>query len=127
MFAHLVKIPNTKEVISLTDFLCTLKREGPGYSLELSFDDMKAAQIAAQELLSFVNAGHIRVSPPPQEPFHEFVRNYRCENNLSQAALGKLLGVTAQAVSRWEDPKIAIQAKTESRVRKKTDRRRFCP
>ena len=68
MFAPLVKIPNTKEVISLTDFLCTLKKEGSGYSLELSFDNIKAALDAALEILAFADADCYLASHSEEEP-----------------------------------------------------------
>lgn len=40
----------------MTDFLCTLKKEGPGYNLELTFDSIKAALDAALEILAFADA-----------------------------------------------------------------------
>ena len=40
----------------MTDFLCTLKKEGPGYNLELSFDSIKSALDAALEILAFADA-----------------------------------------------------------------------
>ncbi len=32
----------------------------------------------------------------------ERIREYRKERNISQASFGEILGVTAQAVSKWE-------------------------
>lgn len=32
----------------------------------------------------------------------EKIKNYRMKNNLSQREFGKMLGVSAQAISKWE-------------------------
>lgn len=123
----------------MTDFLCTLKKEGPGYNLELSFDSIKSALDAALEILAFANADcylntfqqtkfEAKTTPPIQYendmPFRDTVRQYRKDHGYTQKEIAKLLGVTQQTICFWESGGLPHR-NTESSVRSKLSKGEF--
>lgn len=119
------------------DFLCTLKKEGPGYNLELSFDSIKSALDAALEILAFADADCYLAPPPKEEPkttppipcerhmeFHDMIRTYRKSHGYSQATMAKLLGVTQTTISYWEAGN-RPSLKAEIRIREKLSKGEF--
>ena len=121
----------------MPDFLCTLKKEGPGYSLELSFDSIKSALDAALEILAFADAdcyladppkGKAETTPPIQYendmPFRDVVLQYRKAHGYSQRVLANMLGVTQQTICVWESGRLPHR-NTESSVRSKLNKGEF--
>ena len=115
----------------MTDFLCALKKEGPGYSLELSFDSIKSALDAALEILAFADADCYLANPPKEKtkttppiqyendmPFRDTVRQYRQDHGYTQKEIAKLLGVTQQTICFWESGGLPHR-NTEAEVRRK--------
>lgn len=106
------------------EHLCTLKKEGSGYSLELSFDSTKSALDAALEILAFADADcYLADNPkdtpcPPdtqqdevqQIPFDELLYMLRKRKNLSQGQLASAFGVTKQTICCWERRKKKTEA-----------------
>ena len=121
----------------MTDFLCTLKKEGPGYNLELSFDSIKSALDAALEILAFADADCYLANPPKEKakttppiqyendmPFRDIVRQYRKDHGYTQKEIAKLLGVTQQTICFWESGGLPHR-NTESSVRSKLSKGEF--
>ncbi len=115
----------------MTDFLCTLKKEGPGYSLELSFDSIKSALDAALEILAFADVDWYPADPPKEEckitplqtsdeneAFSSLLKNYRSAHNYSMREMAKLLGVCPSTIFTWEAGH-SPHPKTEVSVRNK--------
>ena len=113
------------------EHLCTLKKEGSGYSLELSFDSIKSALDAALEILAFADAdcylaNHPKKEPnttPPQasgenEEFSSLLKNYRSAHNYSMREMARLLGVCPSTIFGWEAGH-SPHPKTEVSVRNK--------
>lgn len=116
----------------MTDFLCTLKKEGPGYNLELSFDSIKSALDAALEILAFADADcylerhseeEPKTSPPAKcegyMPFADLLRCYRKEHGYTQAELAKLLGTNQQSICSWESRGVRPHLRAEQVIREK--------
>lgn len=116
----------------MTDFLCTLKKEGPGYSLELSFDSTKSALDAALEILSLADADCYLARRPkekpkttttPQDeyemPIRHLLRDFRKANGLTQEELGRLLKFSKQSICCWECGTKNPSHKTELAIREK--------
>lgn len=115
----------------MTDFLCTLKKEGPGYNLELSFDSIKSALDAALEILAFADVDWPPADPPKEKaktttpiqyendmPFRDLLRSYRKSHGYTQREIAKRLGVTQQTISFWESGGTPHK-NTEAEVRRK--------
>ena len=115
----------------MTDFLCTLKKEGPGYNLELSFDSIKSALDAALEILAFADADCYLANPPKEEAkttppqtsgeneeFSSLLKNYRSAHNYSMREMARLLGVYSSTICGWEAGH-SPHPKTEVSVRNK--------
>lgn len=75
----------------MTDFLCTLKKEGPGYNLELSFDSIKSALDAALEILAFADADCYLADPPKEEAKTHPPRNNTEENVRRKLSKGEFI------------------------------------
>ena len=119
------------------EHLCILKKEGSGYSLELSFDSTKATLDAAMEILAFADADcYLAEQSKPNDTttpllykqlagFPDMLRIYRATHGYTQKELGKLLGVNQQTICGWESGRSAPRRATEAAIREKLRKGEF--
>ena len=119
------------------EHLCILKKEGSGYSLELSFDSIKAALDAALEILAFADAdcylaGQDKQRSPDYQPtykqpseFPDMLRIYRVTHGYTQKEFGALLGVSQQTLCSWETGSVTPRRATEAAIREKLRKGEF--
>lgn len=120
------------------EHLCTLKKEGSGYSLELSFDSTKAALDAALEILAFADADcylagqskpNDTTTPTQNEykiPFKHLLRDFRRAHGYTQAEASRLLGVSPNTICSWELGHKTPPSQNRTSHPRKIKQRRVC-